>query len=64
MARGNFRTSKNICLYCGKTAGKDVKIYKRGLKYQPDYLCEKCFDRSATEEEKQKKDSLQVKFKK
>ena len=59
MARGNFRTSKDHCLYCGARAGQ-TKIFKRGLKRQPVYLCEKCFDRSATEEEKQNKAKLQV----
>lgn len=62
MARGNFRISKNQCLYCGARASEDIKIYKKGLKRQPDYLCERCFERSATEQEKQQKQKLQVRF--
>ena len=60
MARGYFRTSKDMCLYCGARSTQ-TKIYKRGQKRQPDYICERCFDRSATEEEKKNKEKLQVK---
>jgi len=60
MARGFFRTSRSICLYCGKSASEGVEIFKRGKKNQPDYLCERCFDRSATDEEKENKNELHV----
>lgn len=61
MARGNFRTGKDMCLYCGARASETTRIYKKGLKRQPDYLCEKCFDRSATEQERNDKEALLVK---
>jgi hypothetical protein len=63
MARGNFRTSKNICLYCGARAENGNKMFKRGLKRQPDYLCGRCFDNNASEQEKIDKEKLEVKFK-
>lgn len=60
MARGHYRTSKKICLYCGKRASENVKIYRHGLKNQPDFLCERCFDINATDQEKQNKEKLLV----
>lgn len=60
MARGNFRTSKSMCLFCGKHASQ-TKIYKRArIKRQPDYLCEKCFDKNSTEAEMKNKDNMIV----
>jgi hypothetical protein len=50
MAKGYFRTSSCQCLYCG-TRNKGTKIYKRGRKNSPDYLCESCFDGAASIEE-------------
>lgn len=42
MARGYFRTPKDVCLYCGHKDGKPMP-YKVGTKNSPTYLCEKCF---------------------
>lgn len=61
MARGNFRTNKDVCLYCGTRATATPQMYKRGLKNQPDYLCERCFDKNASDEEKQNREDYKIK---
>lgn len=48
MARGNFRTSDRICLFCGfrGTNNEIVMPYKFGEGANKTYLCEKCGKRA------------------
>lgn len=48
MARGHFRTSDRVCLYCG-FSGRNNKIimpYKIGKGPNKTYLCERCFNKT------------------
>lgn len=45
MARGHFRTPKDVCVYCGFRNGEPMP-YKTGAKNNPTYLCEKCMKNS------------------
>lgn len=48
MARGCFRVSDRVCLYCGYRGSKNEIImpYKIGKGSNKIYLCENCFNKT------------------
>lgn len=53
MARGNFRTSDRVCVYCGFRGEKNeiVMPYKIGKGSNKVYLCEECFAKTPESKE-------------
>lgn len=53
MARGYYRTSDKVCLFCGYR-GEDNEIkmpYKIGKGANKTYLCENCFNKTPQSKE-------------
>lgn len=46
MARGYFRTSDKVCLYCGYTNDNKPMPHKVGKGANKTYLCESCFNKN------------------